>query len=140
MAVASIAQAHASVRVIVGVDTHKDSHVRHAKDELGRDLGHLEVPTTARGYAALLSWARNPPRASAEKVEMIRSLRIARTLATKARTQAINAVQALVVMAPEGGSGRRQRRDRHRLHRPQRHLPGLDLGRRALGHPLQSGP
>ena len=57
MAVASIAHAQAPVRVIVGVDTHKDSHVGHAKDGLG-DLGHLEVPTTARGYAALLAWAQ----------------------------------------------------------------------------------
>ena len=58
MAVASIAHAHVPVRIIVGVDTHKDSHVGHAKDGLGRDLGHLEVPTTARGYAALLAWAQ----------------------------------------------------------------------------------
>ena len=52
MAAASLAHAHDPVRVTVGVDTHKDSHVGHAKDELGRDLGHLEVPTTVRGYAA----------------------------------------------------------------------------------------
>ena len=57
MAAASIAESKADV--IVGVDTHKDTHVGHAKDELGRDLGHLEVPTTARGYAALLAWARS---------------------------------------------------------------------------------
>ena len=57
MAVASIAHAHVPVRVIVGVDTHKDSHVGHAKDGLGRDLGHLEVPSTARGYASLLARA-----------------------------------------------------------------------------------
>jgi transposase len=167
MAVASIAHVHDPVRITVGVDTHKESHVGHAKDDLGRDLGHLEVPTTTRGYAALLAWAqsfgvvaafgvegtssygvglsrylqrqgqlvlevirpgrqdrrfrgksdpidaeaaaaavlsgkaRNLPRASAEKVEMIRALRIARTSATKARTQAINAIKALVVMAPE---------------------------------------
>ena len=167
MAAASIAHAHDPARVTVGVDTHKDTHVGHAKDELGRDLGHLEVPTTARGYAALLAWARshgevvafgvegtssygiglsrylqgeghlvlevirpgrqdrrlrgksdpldaeaaaaavlsgkarNLPRASAERVEMIRSLRIARASATKARTQAMNAIKALIVMAPE---------------------------------------
>jgi transposase len=59
MAVASIAHAHDPVRATVGVDTHKDTHVGHAKDELGRDLGHLEVPTTARGYSALLAWARS---------------------------------------------------------------------------------
>jgi transposase len=167
MAVASIAHTRDPVRVTVGVDTHKDSHVGHAKDELGRDLGHLEVSATARGYAALLAWAqsygevaafgvegtssyglglsrylqaqdllvlevirpgrqdrrfrgksdpidaeaaaaavlsgkaRHLPRASAERVEMIRALRIARSSATKARTQASNAIKALVVMAPE---------------------------------------
>ena len=58
MAVASIAHVHVPLRIIVGVDTHKDSYVGHAKDGLGRDLGHLEVPTTARGYAALLAWAQ----------------------------------------------------------------------------------
>jgi len=59
MAAVSIAHAHDPVRVAVGVDTHKNTHVGHAKDELGRDLGNLEVPTTARGYAALLAWARS---------------------------------------------------------------------------------
>ena len=167
MAVASIAHAHVPLRVTVGVDTHKETHVGHAKDELGRDLGHLEVPTTMRGYAALLAWAnshgevvafgvegtssygmglsrylqregllvlevlrpgrqerrfrgksdpidaeaaaaavlsgkaRHLPRASAQRVEMIRALRITRTSAIKARTQAINAIKALVVMAPD---------------------------------------
>jgi Transposase len=167
MAAASLAHAHDPVRVTVGVDTHKDSHLGHAKDELGRDLGQLEVPTTARAYAALLAWARSHgevvafgvegtssygiglsrylqgeghlvlevirpgrqdrrlrgksdpldaeaaaaavlsgkarhlPRASAERVEMIRSLRIARASAIKARTQAMNAIKALIVMAPE---------------------------------------
>ncbi|HEY8802463.1 MAG TPA: IS110 family transposase [Candidatus Dormibacteraeota bacterium] len=167
MAIVSIAQAHDPLRVVVGVDTHKNSHVGHAKDVLGRDLGHLEIPTTVRGYAALMAWARgfgevtafgvegtssygiglarylqgegqlvlevirpgrqdrrfrgksdpldaeaaaaavlsgkarHLPRASGEKVEMIRALRIARTSATKARTQAINAIKALIVMAPE---------------------------------------
>ena len=52
--------------------------------------------------AAVLSGkARHLPRASAEKVEMIRAFRIAKTSATKARTQAINAIKALVVMAPD---------------------------------------
>ena len=34
MAAASIAHAHDPVRVTVGVDTHKDTHVGHAKDML----------------------------------------------------------------------------------------------------------
>lgn len=55
MAVASIARD--PLHVTVGVDTHKYSHTGHAKDQLGRDLGHLEVAANPKGYAALLAWA-----------------------------------------------------------------------------------
>lgn len=48
-----------SVRVTVGVDTHKDSHVARAKDQLGRGLGQITVPACLRGYAELLGWARS---------------------------------------------------------------------------------
>jgi transposase len=57
--------------------------------------------TEAAAAAVLSGKARHFPRASAEKVEMIRALRIARASAAKARTQASNAIKALVVMAPE---------------------------------------
>ena len=46
-------------QVVVGVDTHLDVHVAVALDELGRRLGELTVPTTARGYERLLRWARS---------------------------------------------------------------------------------
>ena len=36
--------------VILGVDTHLDLHVGVALDHLGRRLGELSVPTTAKGY------------------------------------------------------------------------------------------
>jgi hypothetical protein len=43
------------VAVIVGVDTHLDSHVAVAVDHLlGRRLGASSVPTTAKGYEGLL--------------------------------------------------------------------------------------
>ncbi len=45
------------VLVTVGVDTHADSHVGVALDQLGRDLGTIAVETTPRGYGELLSWA-----------------------------------------------------------------------------------
>lgn len=45
-------------RVTVGVDTHKDTHVASAKDQLGRRLGEKSIPTTAAGYAELLAWAQ----------------------------------------------------------------------------------
>jgi transposase len=43
--------------IVVGVDTHKDTHVAWACDGLGRRLGDLEIPATNDGYAALLAWA-----------------------------------------------------------------------------------
>jgi transposase len=43
--------------VILGVDTHLDFHTAVAVDDLGRHLGELSVPTTAKGYEELLSWA-----------------------------------------------------------------------------------
>lgn len=43
--------------VVLGVDTHLDVHVAVAVDQLGRRLGELRVPTTARGYERLLGWA-----------------------------------------------------------------------------------
>jgi transposase len=45
------------IEVILGVDTHLDFHVAVAVDHLGRRLGHSSVPTTAKGYEGLLSWA-----------------------------------------------------------------------------------
>ena len=46
------------VEVILGVDTHLDFHTAVAVDYLlGRRLGELSVPTTAKGYERLLCWA-----------------------------------------------------------------------------------
>ena len=46
------------VEVILGVDTHLDFHTAVAVDHLlGRCLGELSVPTTAKGYERLLCWA-----------------------------------------------------------------------------------
>ena len=43
--------------VILGVETHLEFHVAVAVDHLGRRLGEASVPTTAKGYGRLLSWA-----------------------------------------------------------------------------------
>ena len=45
--------------VVLGVDTHLDLHVAVALDQLGRHLGELTVPTTAKGYQNLLCWAES---------------------------------------------------------------------------------
>ena len=47
----------AASEVILGIDTHLEVHVAVALDGLGRRLGELNVPTTARGYQKLLCWA-----------------------------------------------------------------------------------
>ena len=53
MAFPSIAHDPA-VGVTVGVDTHGEIHVAAAfTSDLGRPLGHLEVPTTPTGYGRL---------------------------------------------------------------------------------------
>jgi transposase len=49
---------HTKVGLILGVDTHLDVHVAVAVDHLGRRLGELSVPTTAKGYERLLCWAK----------------------------------------------------------------------------------
>jgi transposase len=48
---------HTSVRVVVGVDTHRDEHVAVAIDQLGLRLGDRYIATTTRGYADLTNWA-----------------------------------------------------------------------------------
>jgi len=66
MAASSMAHRRAS-GVVVGVDTHKDLHVARAKDEVGRGLGELTIPASAKGYRALLPgpavWVRSRPSA-----------------------------------------------------------------------------
>jgi transposase len=47
-----------SGEVIVGVDTHAETHVAVAIDGVGRRLGELSVATTPRGYRDLVVWAR----------------------------------------------------------------------------------
>ena len=43
--------------VVLRVDTHLDFHVAVALDRLGRRLGELKMPTTAKGYRELVRWA-----------------------------------------------------------------------------------
>ncbi len=51
-------RADIKVEVILGVDTHLNFHTAVAVDHLlGRRLGQLSVPTSAKGYERLLCWA-----------------------------------------------------------------------------------
>ena len=49
---------HPQRLVTVGVDSHKDTHVAAAIDQLGRLLGTTQAPTTQRGYGQLQRWAQ----------------------------------------------------------------------------------
>ena len=43
--------------LIVGVDTHLDTHTAAICDARGRVVSQLQVPATAAGYGQLLAWA-----------------------------------------------------------------------------------
>ena len=45
--------------VILGVDTHRDTHAAALIDELGRFVASETFPTTRRGIRALIAWAQN---------------------------------------------------------------------------------
>ena len=45
--------------LVVGVDTHLDTHTAAICDARGRAGSQLQVPSTAEGYAQLLEWARD---------------------------------------------------------------------------------
>ena len=46
------------IDLIIGVDTHLDTHTAAICDARGRALSRLQVPATTAGYAQLLAWAR----------------------------------------------------------------------------------
>jgi len=56
---ASVSIAHdPATGITVGADTHGEVHVTAAfTNDLGRPLGHLEIPTTPAGYGRLLHLA-----------------------------------------------------------------------------------
>ena len=45
--------------VIIGIDTHKTTHVAVAIDTQGIRLGALSIPTNPKGYLELERWARS---------------------------------------------------------------------------------
>jgi transposase len=46
-----------TTRVVVGVDTHRDSHTAVALDGIGRKLDYLTIDTNSSGYRQLMKWA-----------------------------------------------------------------------------------
>jgi transposase len=56
-------------QIILGVDTHNDTHVAAVISTLGALLGAQAFPATAAGYVALLDWARSHGRLCRAGVE-----------------------------------------------------------------------
>ncbi|TKK91410.1 IS110 family transposase [Herbidospora galbida] len=50
-------QDHDAETVVLGVDTHKDTHVAAVVSTTGRSRGSRSFPATATGYRDLLDWA-----------------------------------------------------------------------------------
>jgi transposase len=92
------------VETILGVDTHLDFHLAVALDHLGRRLGELSVPTTAKGYERLLRWAERfgPLRCAGVEGTSSYGAGLARHLGAKG-------IEVLEVERPE-----RRRRGAHR--------------------------
>jgi hypothetical protein len=59
------------LRVVAGVDTHKDVHVAVVLDELGRLLDTASFPATARGYKNLTGWVTSLGEVLAIGVEIV---------------------------------------------------------------------
>ncbi|WP_143591783.1 IS110 family transposase [Thermoactinospora rubra] len=55
--------------IVLGVDTHADTHVAAVVTTLGRLMATRSFPTTAAGYTALLTWARGHGRLHRAGVE-----------------------------------------------------------------------
>ena len=89
-------------QVTVGVDTHKDLHVAAARDQLGRRLATIQIPTSA-GYAQLLAWAHGLGEVQAWGVEGTGSYGAGLT-----RFLAAHAQQVLEVNRPDRATRRRR--------------------------------
>ena len=47
-----------AAEVIIGVDTHKETHTAVALNALGARLGTITIPVSREGYRHLEAWAR----------------------------------------------------------------------------------
>jgi transposase len=54
-----VQQGERSAEVVIGVDTHKDTHTAVALDVLGARLGGITIPVSREGYRRIEAWARS---------------------------------------------------------------------------------
>ncbi len=88
---------------VLGIDTHKHTHVAVAIDSLGRHQGDLQFPATEAGTAALLAWSRQHGAALTASVEGTGSYGYQLTRALQAA-----GVQVLEVNRPDRANRRRK--------------------------------
>jgi transposase len=90
-------------QVILGVDSHQDTHVAAVITNLGAAVAHRAFPATAAGYRQLLAWARRFGRLRRAGVEGTGCYGVA--LARYLRTQAITVIE---VNRPDRATRRRR--------------------------------
>jgi len=56
---AAVHQPEQAAEVIIGVDTHKDTHTAVALDTLGTRLGTTTILVSREGYRQIEAWARS---------------------------------------------------------------------------------
>src|SRR6266536_2708946 len=89
--------------VVLGVDTHKDTHVAAVLDPVGALLGSRCFATTVAGYQQLLGWAQTLGRVRRAGVECTGSYGAALTRHLRAA-----GVQVIEVNQPDKGTRRRR--------------------------------
>jgi len=52
-------QPEQAAEIIIGVDTHKDTHTAVALNALGARIGTITIPVSQNGYRQIEAWARS---------------------------------------------------------------------------------
>jgi transposase len=123
------------LRVVAGVDTHKDVHVAVVLDELGRLLDTASFAATARGYKNLTGWVTSFGEVLAIGVEGTGSWGAG--LARHLRARGLNVIEVNKAEPSQPATPRHDRPDRRRdggtsgpRRRRHRHTQGRRRSRR----------
>lgn len=95
--------------VVLGVDTHLNSHFVVAVDVLGRQIDHETFPTTKRGHRALIAWARRRGTVQRAGVEGTGSYGVA-----LARRLKLEGIEVFEVTRPKRQRARHRGKNDHR--------------------------
>lgn len=95
--------------VVLGVDTHLDSHFAVVVDLLGRQIDHETFPTTKRGHRALIEWTRRRGTVQRAGVEGTGSYGVALARALK-----LEGIDVFEVTRPKRQRARHRGKNDHR--------------------------